>query len=52
MSLGILSTDIMSNVARRGEMRNEYYILVGKIEGKRPLRRRRGRREDIRMDFG
>jgi hypothetical protein len=35
-----------------GEMRNAYNILVGKIEGKRPLGRRRHRWEDnIRMDL-
>jgi hypothetical protein len=27
------------NVARMGEMRNSYKLLVGKTEGKRPLRR-------------
>jgi hypothetical protein len=35
-----------------GEMRNAYSILVGKPEGKRPLRRPRRRWEDnIRMDL-
>jgi hypothetical protein len=35
-----------------GEMRNSYSILVGKLEGKRPLRRSRHRWEDnIRMDL-
>jgi hypothetical protein len=35
-----------------GEMRNAYSILVGKPEGKRPLRRPRHRWEDnIRMDL-
>jgi hypothetical protein len=39
-------------VARMGEMRNSYSILVVKREGKRPLGRRRGRWEDnIRIDF-
>jgi hypothetical protein len=34
-----------------GEMRNAYSILVGKPEGKRPLRRPRRRGEDnVRMD--
>jgi hypothetical protein len=34
-----------------GEMRNTYSILVGKLEGKRPLGRPRHRWEDnIRMD--
>jgi len=33
-------------------MRNAYNALVGKPEGKRPLRRSRHRREDnIRMDL-
>jgi hypothetical protein len=31
------------HVARMGETRNEYRILVGKPEGKRPLRRPRRR---------
>jgi hypothetical protein len=30
------------HVARMGEMRNEYRILVGKPEGRRPLVRARG----------
>jgi hypothetical protein len=35
-----------------GEKRNAYGILVGKLEGKRPLRRRKCRREDsIKMDL-
>jgi hypothetical protein len=35
------------------EKRNEYRLLVGKPEGKRPLGRRRRRWiDDIRMDFG
>jgi hypothetical protein len=35
------------------EMRNTYNILVGKPEGKSPLRRPRRRWEDnIRMDLG
>jgi hypothetical protein len=34
-------------------MRNAYYILVGKPDGKRPLGRPRRRLEDnIRMDLG
>jgi len=32
-------------------MRNAYYILVGKPEGKRQLGRPRCRWEDIRMDL-
>jgi hypothetical protein len=36
-----------------GEKRNAYKLLVGKPEGKRPLRRPRRRRADnIRMDLG
>jgi hypothetical protein len=39
-------------VARMGEKRNEYRLLVGKPEGKRPLGRLRGRYVDnIRMDL-
>jgi hypothetical protein len=39
-------------VARRGEKRNAYRILVGKPEGKRPLGRPRRRRVDnIKMDL-
>jgi len=39
-------------VARMGEMRNAYKILVGKPEGKRPLGRSRHRWEgNIRMDL-
>jgi hypothetical protein len=35
------------------DMRNAYNILVGKPEGKRPLRRHRHRWEDnIRVDLG
>jgi len=43
------------NVAFTGDMRNSYKILVGKPEGKRPLRRCRHRWEDnigIKMDLG
>jgi len=40
------------HVARMGEKRNAYNILVGKPEGKRPLGRRKNRWEDnIRMDL-
>jgi hypothetical protein len=40
------------HVARMGEMRNAYRILVGKPEGKRPLGRPRRRWEDnIKMDL-
>jgi hypothetical protein len=41
------------HVARMGEMRNAYRLLVGKTEGKRPLGRPRRRWVDnIRMDLG
>jgi hypothetical protein len=33
----------VGHVARMGEKKNAYWILVGKLEGKRPLRRRRRR---------
>jgi hypothetical protein len=40
------------HVARRGERREVYRVLVGKFEGKRPLRRPRHRWEDnIKMDL-
>jgi len=40
------------HTARMVEMKNTYEILVGKPEGKRPLRRPRKRREDnIKMDL-
>jgi hypothetical protein len=40
-------------VARMGEKRNVYRLLVGKPEGRRPLGRPRCRRVDkIRMDLG
>jgi hypothetical protein len=39
-------------VARKGEKRNVYRLLVGKPEGKRPLGRPRRRRIDnIKMDL-
>jgi hypothetical protein len=39
-------------VARIGENRNVYRLLVGKLEGKSPLGRPRRRRIDnIKMDF-
>jgi hypothetical protein len=40
------------HVARMGEGRNVYRVLVGKFEGKRPLERpRRGRDDEIKMDL-
>jgi hypothetical protein len=40
------------HVARVGEMRNSYTILVGRPEGKRPFGRPRRRWEDnIRVDL-
>jgi len=40
------------HVARMGERRGAYRVLVGKPEGKRPLGRSRRRWEDnIKMDF-
>jgi hypothetical protein len=40
------------NVARMGERRKVYRVLVGKLEGKRPLERPRRRWEDgIKMDL-
>jgi hypothetical protein len=40
------------HVARMGEGRNAYRVLVGKSEGKRPLERQRRRWEDgIKMDL-
>jgi hypothetical protein len=40
------------HVARMGEERNVYMVLMGKPEGKRPLERPRHRWEDgIRMDL-
>jgi hypothetical protein len=40
------------NVARTGEKRIAYMLLVGKTEGKRPLGRPRRRWVNIRMDLG
>jgi hypothetical protein len=40
------------HVARMGQGRNVYRVLVGKPEGKRPVERPRGRWEDgIKMDL-
>jgi hypothetical protein len=45
-------SDKVEHVARMGENRNAYRILVGKPEGKRPLGRPRSRRVDnIKMDL-
>ena len=43
---------LAGHVARMGERRDIYRVLVGKPEGKRPLGRPRRRREDnIKMDL-
>jgi len=43
---------LVGHVAQIGEMRNAYNILVGKLEGKRSLRRHKHGREDcIRLDL-
>jgi hypothetical protein len=43
---------LAGHVARMGEIKNAYRIVIGKPEGKRPLRRPRSRWEDnIRMDL-
>ena len=43
---------LAGHVARMGERRGVYSVLVGKPEGKRPLGRRRRRWEDnIKMDL-
>jgi hypothetical protein len=41
----------VGHVARMGEKRNAYRLLVGKPEGKRPLWRPRRRWVDIRLDL-
>jgi hypothetical protein len=42
----------MGHVARMGEGRDVYRVLVGRPEGKKPLRRHRDRWEDnIKMDL-
>jgi hypothetical protein len=44
---------LAGHVARRGEKRNAYRLLVGKPEGKRPLGRPRHRSVgNIKMDLG
>jgi hypothetical protein len=48
----IEKNEMGGNVARRGEERGVYRVLVGKPEGKRPVGRPRRRWEDnIRMDL-
>jgi hypothetical protein len=48
-----VAEDEMGHVARMGEKRNAYRLLVGKPEGKRPLvRPRRKWVDNIRMDLG
>jgi len=43
---------LVGHVARMGERRGVYRVLVGKPEGKRPLGRHRLRRENnIKMDL-
>jgi hypothetical protein len=42
----IEKNEMVGNVARMGEDRSMYRVLVGKPEGKRPLGRPRHRRED------
>jgi hypothetical protein len=39
------------HVARAGEIRNTYNILIGKHKGKRPLRRPRGVDERIILEW-
>jgi hypothetical protein len=44
--------EMVEHVARMGEMRNAYKILVGTPEGKRPLGKSRHKWEDdIRLDL-
>jgi hypothetical protein len=40
------------HVARMGEMRNEYKVLVGKPEGRRPLGRNRSRKIILKWMLG
>jgi hypothetical protein len=43
---------LVAHVVGRGEKRNAYTVLVGKAEGKKPLRRPRRRWEDnVKMDL-
>jgi hypothetical protein len=54
-TIGIIKStrmELAGHVARMGETRNAYRILVGKAEGKRPLGRPTSRWVDnIKMDF-
>jgi hypothetical protein len=51
-TLEVKEGEISGHVARMGEKRNAYRLLVGKPEGKRPLRRQRRRWVDnIKMDL-
>jgi hypothetical protein len=44
---------LAGHVVRIGEKGNAYRVLVGKPEGKRPLRRpRRGWKDNINIDLG
>jgi hypothetical protein len=47
----IKQNEIGGNVARVKDTRNEYSILVGNSEGKRPLVRSRSKWKDIRIDL-
>jgi hypothetical protein len=48
----ILSWNLAGHVVRMGEKRNAYTLLIGKPEGRRPLRRPRRRwLDNIRMDL-
>ena len=41
----------MGNVSRMGEMRGSYWVLVGKLKGKKPLGKPRRKWEDnIKLD--
>jgi hypothetical protein len=48
----VKNDEMVRPLARMGRKRNSYRILVGKPEGKRPLRRQRRRWEDnIKIDL-
>jgi hypothetical protein len=52
LAISLLKIRCAGHVARMGEKRNAYRIMVGKPEGKRPLGRPRHRLvENIRMDL-